>query len=156
MLSFSLSFASNLHFSLTFSKSYGKRKNILKAIAGWFATWDHNVVNFSPESYFKGWNISKQAKCNKSQEENAGKEKVKVLQVRGFWTARGRTAPMKQFQQNSLCALQELIRNSTVYKDSGKSVSCGEKKEQHTWKEHERTKTETASWKIIKPSFAVN
>lgn len=94
MLSFSLSFASNLNFSLTFSKSYGKMKNILKAIAGRFATWNHNVVNFSPESYFKGWNISKQAKCNKSQEENGGTEKV--LQVRGLWTARGRTAPMKQ------------------------------------------------------------
>lgn len=70
-------FASNLNFSLTFSKSYGKMKNILKAIVGWFAAWDHNVLNFSPESYFKSWNISKQAKCNKSQEENAGTEKVK-------------------------------------------------------------------------------
>lgn len=40
------------------------------------------------------------------------------------------------FQQISLCALQGLIRNSTGFKGSGKSVSCGEKKEQNTWKEH--------------------
>lgn len=155
MLSFSLSFASNLNFSLTFSKSYGKMKNILKAIVGWFATWNHNVANFSPESYFKGWNISKQAKCNKSQEESAGTEKV--LQVRGFWTARGRTAPMEK---------QICIKFHSVHCKGSSEIQlfistvenqCPVVKRRNTTHEHntERTKIERASWKIIKPSISV-
>lgn len=104
MLSFSLSFASNLNFSLTFSKSYGKMKNILKAIAGWFATWNYNVVNFSAKSYFKGWNISKQAKCNKSEEENGGTEKVKCCRWEGSEQREEELHPGNRFSANfTLC-----------------------------------------------------
>lgn len=120
MLSFSLPFACNLKIPLTFSKSYGKMKYILKAIAEWFATWNNNTVNFLPESIFQMLKWSKQAKYKKkSQEENAGTEVV--LQVRGFCAVGGRTMLGKQ-----VCSKYHSVHckgsaeNQLIYKDTGK------------------------------------
>lgn len=108
----SLSSASNLNLPLTFSKSYGRMKSIFKATAEWFATWNNNVVNFSPvcisNAETEGANEREKISSGKCWHGNPASEWVLSSKRKNY-------TQETHFQQISLSALWSSSENQLIH-----------------------------------------